>query len=254
MAAVTAGNTADADRLEAQIASIQRDDENRSLPKTALWYARRGWPVFPLRPGDKRPLTDHGLHDATIDQDQIRAWWKAVPLANVGVATGHAFDVIDVDWSTKENHPSGAVWLWPELRDSGLLPDVHGIAMTPRSGLHVFVAPTGDGNLAGKWSGQEFGGIDYRGTGGYIVAPPSRMPVHGAVRHWTWHVRPSPRITNRPDWPDDADPVPQPPVDDTPRIDPDTGRELDVWRASGGRIDQPWAPAHWWQRPRRGQR
>lgn len=264
-AAVERGDDAEAARLEATLDSHDRDDRNRSLAKTALWYARRGWPVFPLRPGDKRPLTEHGVNDASTDLDVIREWWRTTPAANIGVATGHAFDVIDVDWQDKAGNPSGAIHTWPALRDSGALPDIHGVAITPRGGLHILTVPDREGhNAAGKIRDVEYGtvtlpGIDYRGLGGYVVVAPSRYPAQHhplAGRAWQWVVRPSPRITNRPDWPDGTTAVDQPPVDDTrmrdrpPVHDPDTGRQMNIWRVTGQYLDERWVPTEWWQRPR----
>ena len=40
----------------------------------ALAYAACGMAVFPVK-ADKKPLTEHGLKDATTDEAQIRAWW-----------------------------------------------------------------------------------------------------------------------------------------------------------------------------------
>ena len=39
----------------------------------ALACAERGWPVFPCRPGEKTPATEHGHLDATTDPAQISA-------------------------------------------------------------------------------------------------------------------------------------------------------------------------------------
>ncbi len=66
---------------------------------TALEAAREGFPVFPLWPGTKKPIHDGGFHNATRGEDQIRAWWKDHPHANIGVPTGRisGISVVDVD-------------------------------------------------------------------------------------------------------------------------------------------------------------
>ena len=47
----------------------------------AIDYALlRGWPVFPCKPANKQPLTEHGVKDASTDPDVIRAWWRASKL------------------------------------------------------------------------------------------------------------------------------------------------------------------------------
>ncbi len=50
---------------------------------SALRLAGEGKPVFPLKPLGKTPLTEHGFKDATTDQEQIQAWWKEWPDANI---------------------------------------------------------------------------------------------------------------------------------------------------------------------------
>src|SRR3989442_11083658 len=63
----------------------------------ALDYVARGWPVLPVKPGGKIPLVAHGLKSATVDDGQVRRWWNRWPHANIGIRTGVAFDVLDVD-------------------------------------------------------------------------------------------------------------------------------------------------------------
>lgn len=176
IAAAEAGETAAADQLQARADAITNAPPR--FADAALLYATWGWPVFPLHPGDKSPMTRHGFKDASTDPTQIRRWWAAAPNANIGLPTGVAFDVIDVD-------PDG--WsAWREMVAGDVLPTVHGMVCTSRGGLHAYVEPTGGGNLAGVKLG-----IDYRGKGGYVVAPPSVRP---GVGRWMWRTKPSPVI------------------------------------------------------------
>ncbi|MGE0206138.1 MAG: bifunctional DNA primase/polymerase, partial [Hyphomicrobiaceae bacterium] len=55
----------------------------------ALRYADHGWPVFPCS-ADKKPLTEQGFLDASVDPEQIDRWWRRWPSAHIGVATGIA--------------------------------------------------------------------------------------------------------------------------------------------------------------------
>lgn len=151
-----------------------------ALAEAALWYARQGWPVFPLQPRGKKPYPgSRGLHDATTDTDQVGIWWTDRPASNIGLATGHVFDVIDVDG------PPGFASL-ADLREDGMIPPVLGKVWTPAGGRHLFVAPTGDGNAAGLRPG-----VDYRGLGGYVVAPPSVHP-NGGRYEWMQPFTPVP--------------------------------------------------------------
>lgn len=142
----------------------------KALAESAAWYAHNGLAVFPLVPGEKRPIVRRGLHEATTDPEQVAAWWQQWPQANIGLRTGLRFDVVDVDG------PAGYRSL-VVLEDDGLIPATLGRVCTARGGRHIYIAPTGDGNTAGLLPG-----IDYRGSGGYVVAPPSRT-VTGM---WTW--------------------------------------------------------------------
>jgi hypothetical protein len=69
----------------------------------ALEHAARGWYVFPLKPRDKYPVISkkdggNGYKDATLDVEQIKAWWAKYPNANVGIACGASnLFVVDCD-------------------------------------------------------------------------------------------------------------------------------------------------------------
>lgn len=155
-----------------------------ALRNSAIYYASVGWPVFPLTPGGKTPLTRHGFKDATTNLDQVNTWWATTPQANIGVPTGGRFDVIDID------NPHGFTSLTTyrlELEQAGHpLPQPLGIAHTGNGGKHWLIPPTGKGNATHLRPG-----IDYRGIGGYIVVPPSTL-TNG--QRYTWIVRPKPQL------------------------------------------------------------
>jgi hypothetical protein len=134
------------------------------LLDAALRYAELGYPVFPCAPGDSRPITEHGFHNASVDPEQIERWWTEHPNANIGLPTA-GLVVIDVD---------GASNPWPGA-ERGLELAIAPMATTPGGGSHrVFRQPAGrawrctQSTLAPH--------VDTRADGGYIVAPPSRRP------------------------------------------------------------------------------
>jgi hypothetical protein len=140
------------------------------LGLVAIRCAERGWPVFPLEPGGKRPngkLVPHGLKDATLDPEVIERWWRVAPESNIGLPTGIAFDVLDID---SDEALEALNWAMPQGDDPATNPVIIGpTGKTPR-GWHAFVAPTGFGNTVDVGG---ISGIDWRGKGGYIVAPGS---------------------------------------------------------------------------------
>src|SRR5699024_2980926 len=116
-------------------------------------------PVFPCIPGGKQPATRHGYKDATTNTTLINDWWTTNPNYNIGLPTGKKFDVFDIDG------PPGLLAIGGFL-DSDGFPPILGLALTPR-GRHYYVPATGRGNAT-----HIFPSVDYRGTGGYVIAPP----------------------------------------------------------------------------------
>ncbi|MGA7419384.1 MAG: bifunctional DNA primase/polymerase [Acidimicrobiales bacterium] len=147
------------------------------LLEAALDYAGRRWRVFPCEPGGKRPLgrlCPHGLKDATTEIETIAEWWAAEPEANIGLPTGLHFDVLDIDG------PDALCRLEDYSESQPGDQDVEGpTASTPR-GWHAYVKATDKGNTVNLGG---LDGIDWRGRGGYVVAPPSVKEDGGT---WTW--------------------------------------------------------------------
>jgi hypothetical protein len=177
------------------------------LRDAAVGYAARGIPVLPLHyplshrgglqpVGDDHPavaraacscrdpscgqvakhplgsLVPHGVKDATCNRARILAWWTRHPQANIGLATGHCFDILDIDG------PAGA-------RALRTLAAAHGfqssgpLVRTGGGGWHYYLAPTGLGNVHPAGLAH----VDWRGRGGYVVAPPSR---HASGHPYQW--------------------------------------------------------------------
>ncbi len=195
----------------------QRVDEQ------AATYAARGWQVFPVWSpagagrcgcGDlecadigKHPiarLAPHGFHDATSSAAAVAGWWRARPDANVGVRTGteSGLAVLDVDGE------DGAKSLRELVAQHGRFD-----AMWARtgSGWHAYMAHP---DVEVRNSTARIGpGLDVRGDGGYVVAPPS-LHASGARYRWINVADAANRqLSPMPDWLVElARPAPQPAV------------------------------------------
>lgn len=135
----------------------------------AIPYGRRGWHCFILRPGSKVPATQRGLHDATRDHAQLHRWAEEYPNANIGVRTGRVSGLVVLDVDGEDGFES----LRALERHHGELPRTASVK-TPRGGAHYYFAHPGGEVLCS--AGQLGVGLDVRGDGGYVVAPPSVGP------------------------------------------------------------------------------
>lgn len=170
--AIDTGDQGLIDHLGDQVDNLTRPRATPTVLASALWYAEvLNLHVFPIQPGVKLPYKGtRGFKDASTDADVIRGWWEQWPDSNVAIATGHLVDVVDID---------GALGQQSRCANWAMFADLHVIATvsTPRAGgMHLFVPASGLGNKAGLLPG-----VDYRGEGGYVLAPPSHT-VDGVYR------------------------------------------------------------------------
>jgi|GEM_PF-675000 len=131
----------------------------------------------------KHPRTENGLHEASLDEQQITKWWHTWPNANIGVATGaiSGIFVIDIDG---EDGEETFLLLEDEL---GSLPETW-ISLTGGGGRHiVFKHP---GNVQIKNRVNLAPAVDIRGDGGYIVVPPSN---HSSGKDYAWELSSHPK-------------------------------------------------------------
>ncbi len=140
-----------------------------TIRDAALIYAAAGLAVFPCAPGGKLPLTERGYRDATTGARRIRGWWAWQPQANIGIATGHGLDVLDIDV-----HAGGDGYrILERLHRSNLVPGALAAVRTPSGGTHLYF-PSAPDRPQRTWSRGTMH-VDFRGTGGYVLAPPSTV-------------------------------------------------------------------------------
>jgi hypothetical protein len=147
------------------------------MGQRACWYAvERKIPVFPCQPGGKKPLTEHGFKEATTNVEQIIAWWRRWPNANIGIPTGAASGLLVLDVDAQH----GGLETLARLEDeNGRLPNAPTVR-TGNGGLHIYFRdPGGVRNSTGLVGP----GIDVRGDGGYVVAAGS-IHENGNVYRW----------------------------------------------------------------------
>ena len=142
----------------------------------ALDLAAAGWEVFPLIENTKRPLTAHGVKDATTDADTIRAWWERNPEANLGLAPGADVLVLDVD--TKHGIDGHDTLTGLEFVH-GELPPTR-TTETPSGGWHLYFKKPPELRVKNRVNVRS--GLDVRTLGGYLVAPPS--VIDGKPYRW----------------------------------------------------------------------
>ena len=154
------------------------------LLQQALQYAEDGWPIFPVWPRGKKPLTTHGVKEATASQATVGKWWRQWPNANIGLAVPRGFIVLDVD------SPDALRSL--KFQDMEL--PTTSTSITARGWHFWYSVSRAVRNCVGV-----FPGVDIRSSsGGYVVVPPS---THSSGVAYRWQV-PLDRnaITGCPEW------------------------------------------------------
>ncbi len=145
-----------------------------TLPEAAAFYAEQGWPVFPVAPKSKRPLTPNGFKNASADRQVVADWWTQYPDANIGFVPGNAgLVVIDVD-GPEGRATAQALGLYAE-------PTPYVVTGRDDGGEHLYFAlPTGVVAIGNVTLGP---GLDVRAHSGYVLLPPS---VHPSGRLYRW--------------------------------------------------------------------
>ena len=153
------------------------------IAQAAVRYLARGWSVLPLRCGDKRPLIRWDtLQQARAGAATLARWFVHWPDANTGIVTGEISNLIVLDVDPKHGGDDSLEEL--ERRFEKLPDTVE--AQTGSGGRHLYF--THPGGFVPNRAGLKQG-IDLRGDGGYVVAPPS---LHPSGQLYAWARRHSP--------------------------------------------------------------
>jgi len=160
----------------------------------ALAYLGLGWSVIPVEPGGKRPLVQWAeLQRRPPTSAEVNAWYERWPDANVGIVTGAVSRIVVLDVDGRHGGTLSLAQLDIEL---GPLP-VTVEAGTGGGGRHLYFLHPG-GRVPNRVSLRP--GIDLRGDGGCVVAPPS---LHPSGRRYAWMLGHAPHeiaLAEFPEW------------------------------------------------------
>lgn len=191
---------------------------SRSALEAALAYAAGGWPVFPCHePGTrgcscgrrdcsspaKHPRTNKGLHSATTDHITISRWWRRWPNANVAVRTGATSGLVVLDIDPEH----GGNESFSQILDGKAPVAATVVVNTGAGGRHLWFAHPG--HPIRNSAGQLGPGLDVRGDGGYVIAPPS---VHASGGCYTFATT-SADLAPMPQWIEAGSALSTPPAD-----------------------------------------
>ena len=179
-----------------QSSSSRGGSGNSPQLAAALAYVARGWRVIPLhsptRNGGctcgraecasigKHPRTRSGLKDSSASSAVIQEWWRTWGRANIGIVTGARSGLVVLDVDARHSGHESLITLQERY---GALPETLRVA-TGGGGEHWYFRHPGADVLLRNVAGlDDLSGLDIRGDGGYVVAPPS-WHQSGAQYEW----------------------------------------------------------------------
>lgn len=161
----------------------------------ALRYAKNGYRVIPIGRGQKSPPIAKWQELATTDHDTITSWWSGpYKGCGIGIATGRWNDrtlfVLDID---DREGKSGSDTLHELEQHHGQLPDTLSV-QTGSGGRHLYFVTDQQIPNSASLLGP---GIDIRGHGGQVLAPPT---IHPNGKPYVWMIDCPKQPAEAPEW------------------------------------------------------
>jgi putative DNA primase/helicase len=139
----------------------------------ALDYLNGGFSVIPIKSKGKKPIVEwKQFQKEKATREQIAYWWQKYPKANIGIVTGSVSGIVAIDCDSKKAAKEFEK-AYPEAKKTR--------QVVTGKGRHFYFGWT-DGirnNVASRLGH----GIDVRGEGGFVVAPPS---IHPNGKRYSW--------------------------------------------------------------------
>lgn len=155
--------------------------EANPILQAALAYASQGLAIFPAAAAVKKSCksakySNGARWGATRDPDEVRRDFTRWTGARIGIPTGVVNGIVVIETDTIEGHGvDGAAAIAQLEAKHGALPDTLQ-AISPSGSVHRYFRHPGT-SIKIRNSASEVGaGIDVRGDGGMVVAPPSVNP------------------------------------------------------------------------------
>ena len=141
----------------------------------ALEYLALGYSVIPIEQGGKKPLVKWAQYqNRRASEEEVRQWYTKDPDAGVAIVSGPISGIVVVDVDGKKGMDS--------LKSLGL-DDAKLRTPTVKTGKGFHMYFKHPGHRVNNSAGKIMPGIDIRGDGGYVVAPPSR---HQNGQQYDW--------------------------------------------------------------------
>ena len=171
-----------------------RAEQHKEIRESAIAYAGQGWHVFPVPPGTRKSYMSKKYSGgrrwgASNDVDEVRGFYKQWLKANIGIPTGelNGFFVVETD-TVKGHDVDGAASLRELEAAHGPLPDTKQ-AISPSGSVHRYYKHPGPGVKVWCSASSLGAGIDVKGDGGMVIAPPSMLPAtrrYPSMRVYEW--------------------------------------------------------------------